>query len=199
MTELTQPVLDGLAELVNIGVGKSAGSLNTLTGHHVTLNVPEIRILQITDLTSEIPHPEQPFMAINQDYRGAFEGTTVLMFPRESAEELFQLFTGEQIQTAENEELWRMTLTEVANIIVNAVMGSITNIIGKKITFDLPQYHEDSLDQILSNILFSDSESVVMVHTVFIVKDKGISGDILILLSTESIGVIAQYINDTMT
>lgn len=198
MTHISQPVLDGLTELVNIGVGRSAGSLNTLTGHHVTLQVPDIKVLPIHELITEIPQPEQPYTAINQDYSGAFEGTAVLMFPLKSAEGLFRLITGEPAKTADNEELWRMTLTEVANIIVNSIMGSITNIIEKKITFHIPEYHEDSLNHILGHMQFRQSESIVVVHAVFQVREKDISGDIVILLTEKAVETIASYITDKM-
>lgn len=197
MNQITQPVLDGMVELVNIGVGRSAGSLNTLTGHHVSLRVPEIKLCNITELKHELPRPDLPFTVINQDYSGAFEGTTMLMFPQESAEGLFLLMTGEE-NKPENEELWQMTMTEVANIIVNAVMGSITNIIGKKIEFHIPEYHEDSLDHILTDSRFSGEESVAVVHTVFEVREKDISGKIVILLTTRSIETIAEFITEQM-
>ena len=96
MNQIYQPVLDGIIELVNIGVGRSAGSLNTLTGHHVTLRVPQITVCDIFELKNELPRLDQPFAVVHQDYSGAFEGTAMLMFPRESAEGLFLLMTGEQ-------------------------------------------------------------------------------------------------------
>lgn len=198
MNSITQPVLDGMMELVNIGVGRSAGSLNTLTGHHVTLRVPEIKLYDIGELKQELPRPDQPFTVINQDYSGAFDGTAMLMFPQESAEGLFLLMTGEERKKPENDELWQMTLTEIANIIVNAVMGSITNILGKKIEFHIPEFHEDSLDHILSDPRFLGEETVAVVHTVFEVREKGISGKIVILLTTQSIEMIAEFITEKM-
>ena len=197
MNHITQPVLDGMMELVNIGVGRSAGSLNTLTGHHVSLRIPEIKLCNMSDLKHELPRPDQPFTVINQDYSGAFDGTAMLMFPQESAEGLFLLMTGEEKKPQENEELWQMTLTEIANIIVNAVMGSITNILGKKIEFHIPEYHEDSLDHILTDSRFL-GEEVAVVHTVFEVREKDISGKIVILLTTRSIETIAEFITEQM-
>ena len=197
MNHITQPVLDGMMELVNIGVGRSAGSLNTLTGHHVSLRVPEIKLCNMSDLKHELPRPDQPFTVINQDYSGAFDGTAMLMFPQESAEGLFLLMTGEEKKPQENEELWQMTLTEIANIIVNAVMGSITNILGKKIEFQIHEYHEDSLDHILTDSRFL-GEEVAVVHTVFEVREKDISGKIVILLTTRSIETIAEFITEQM-
>jgi chemotaxis protein CheC len=198
MNHISQPVLDGMVELVNIGVGRSAGSLNTLTGHHVSLRVPEIKICTVRELKKELPRPDLPFTVINQDYSGAFDGTAMLMFPQESAEGLFLLMTGEEKKTQTNDELWQMTLTEIANIIVNAVMGSITNILGKKIEFHIPEYHEDSLDHILADSRFLTEEQVAVVHTVFEVREKDISGKIAILLTKRSIETIAEFIHEKM-
>jgi len=194
--DISHPVLDGLVEMVNIGIGRSAGSLNTLTGHHVTLHIPSIRISSISELKNETPHFEEPYTAVNQNYHGAFEGTAILVFPRQSAESLFHLMTGESAKTPGNEELWRMTLIEVANIIVNKVMGSLTNIIGKKVEFEIPEYHEDSFNHILSHIRQSENKSVAVVRAVFEVSEKDISGEIVILLTEQSVQVIAQYIAD---
>ena len=198
MNHITQPVLDGMVELVNIGVGRSAGSLNTLTGHHVSLRVPEIKIIRVTELKKELPCPDLPFTVISQDYSGAFDGTAMLMFPQESAEGIFRLMTGEEKKTQTNDELWQMTLTEIANIIVNAVMGSITNILGKKIKFHIPEYHEDSLEHILTDSRFLGEETVAVVHTIFEVREIEISGKIVILLTTRSIETIAEFITEKM-
>ncbi len=195
---ISKEVLDGLAELANIGVGRSAGSLNALTGHHVSLSIPEIRISETDKLIEEIPHPDNPYTAINLDYSGAFKGTATLMFPLESAEELFQLTTGETAKTEENEELWKVTLIEIGNIIINAVMGSITNIIGKKIQFHVPEYHEDSLLQIMEYIQATRSPSVVVVDARFQVMEKNISGNIVILLTDQAVEIISEYINNSM-
>lgn len=198
MTIVPEPVLDGIRELVNIGIGRSAGSLNALTGHHVTLHVPDIYLLPIEDLREQMPHPTASFSVVNQDYSGAFAGTTVLMFPKNSAESLFQLLTGEEERTPENDELWQMTLLEVGNIIVNAVMGSITNTLGKKLEFHLPEYREDSLDHLIDSSRFSNSTSVIVVHEQFSVEDKHIQGEILLILADQSIDVLAASINKKM-
>jgi len=198
MTPVAEPVLDGIKELVNIGIGRSAGSLNSLTGHRVTLNVPDIRISRVDELKEQMQHPDPSFSLVNQDYSGAFVGTTVLMFPQKSAESLFLLLTGEGSHTPENDELWRMTLLEVGNIIVNAVMGSITNILGKKLEFQLPEYREDSLDHLLDHSFFAESKHIIVAHADFSVQDEDIQGEILLLLADQSIDVLAACINEKM-
>jgi chemotaxis protein CheC len=120
------------------------------------------------------------------------------MFPQKSAESLFLLLTGEDGRTEENDELWRMTLLEVGNIIVNAVMGSITNILGKKLQFHLPEYREDSLDHLLDQTQFEDTKSVIVAHAQFSVQDPDIQGEILLLLADKSIDILAACINEKM-
>ncbi|MFH0968802.1 MAG: chemotaxis protein CheC [Methanobacteriota archaeon] len=198
MTTLPEPVLDGIRELVNIGIGRSAGSLNTLTGHHVTLHVPDISFLRIEDLNTQITTPYPLFSVVNQDYSGAFVGTTVLMFPEKSAESLFLLLTGEEERNQENDELWQMTLLEVGNIIVNAVMGSITNILGKNLTFHLPEYREDSLEHLVESSRFAESKYVIVARSTFSVVDKNIQGEILLILADQSIDVLTASINEKM-
>ncbi|HWQ67966.1 MAG TPA: chemotaxis protein CheC [Methanospirillum sp.] len=198
MTPVTEPVLDGIKELVNIGIGRAAGSLNALTGHHVTLHVPDVRISKVEDLSEDISLPNPSFSVVNQDYSGTFVGTTVLMFPEKSAESLFFLLTGENERTQNNDELWQMTLLEVGNIIVNAVMGSITNILGKRIEFHLPEYREDSLDHLIGSPRFADSKYVIAAHAEFSVEEQNIKGEILLILADQSIDILATSINEKM-
>jgi len=198
MTSVTEPVLDGIKELVNIGIGRSAGSLNALTGHHVTLNVPDVSISRIEDLKDDISYPYPSFSVINQDYCGSFVGTTLLIFPQKSAESLFKLLTGEEGRNEENDDLWQMTLLEVGNIIINAVMGSISNTLGNKLNFRLPEYREDSLDHLIDSSSFINSKYVIVTHALFSVEDQNIQGEIFLILADQSIDVLASSINEKM-
>lgn len=198
MKSVTEPVLDGIRELVNIGIGRAAGSLNALTGHHVVLTIPDITVSRIDGLQEQISPPQSSYAAINQDYYGAFIGTTTLIFPHKSAESLFFLLTGEKERNEENDELWRMTLLEVGNIIVNAVMGSITNALEEKLEFHLPEFRENSIQNLLDNAGFADSKNVIVAHARFSVEGKDIQGEILLFLADQSIDVLAACINEKM-
>ncbi|HWQ68036.1 MAG TPA: chemotaxis protein CheC [Methanospirillum sp.] len=198
MTRFEESVLDGLKEIVNIGVGRAAGSLNDLTSAHVTLQVPMVLQTCSEDIFSSILPAEQSFIAINLDYTGAFSGTTALIFPRESADKLVFLLTGESTRTDDNDELWRMALIEVGNIVVNAVMGSITNILGGKLEFLLPGYLEESMEKILHSPMFIKGEDLVVAHAVFHVEKKGIEGKIMIILGGQSIRILGEKIQKKM-
>lgn len=196
MTRVAEPVLDGIRELVNIGIGRSAGSLNTLIGHRVTLQVPTIRIVGIDELRADLQFPDLSFSVINQGYSGAFVGTSILVFPEKSADSIFFLLTGEKERTGDNEELRRITLLEIGNIIVNSVMGSITNILGQKLEFHLPEYNEDTLEHLLTHEYIAGSETVILAHAWLIVEEAGIQGEVILLLADQSIEILASAIHE---
>jgi chemotaxis protein CheC len=198
MSPMSEPILDGIKELVNIGIGRAAGSLNTLTGHHVVLSIPEITFLRIKELETQLLYQDSSYSAINQDYSGAFLGTTILIFPQKSADCLFLHLTGEERKNQENDELWRTTLLEVGNIIVNAIMGSIANILEEKLEYQLPQYRENSLEDLLNNTRFADSKCIIVAHAKFSVDEQDIQGKILLLLADQSIDVLTASINEKM-
>ena len=198
MTQVPAPVLDGILELVNIGIGRSAGSLHTLIGRHVTLHVPDVSIMRAQELKEQFSQSFPAFFMVSQEYSGAFAGTMVLMFPKESAQSLFQLLTGESELTPCNAELWKITLLEVGNILVNGVMGSITNVLEKKITFHLPVYQEGTLKPLRDFSWIADSEYVVVAHAMFSVEEENIQGEIYVLLADQAIEVLATSINEKM-
>ncbi len=194
MIPISSEIIDGIKELINIGIGCAAGMLNELTKSHVTLHVPEIRLITAGELDS-LPGCQTTFSLISMDYTGPISGTTALMFPRESALQLVMLLAGEEAQAPEMDSIRSETLLEVGNIIINAVMGSISNNIGERLRYQLPGYVEDSLTHLVQSDRWSDDDLVILAHTRFLVQEKNISGDILIILEMGSIDRISRTIN----
>ncbi len=198
MKEVSEPVLDGIRELVTMGIGRSAGSLNTLTGFHVTISVPHVSLLKKDEIQDFIPHTDIPYCLVNLRYSGSFEGTAALMFSQASAASLFLLLTGETDRSEETEDLWELTIIEVGNIIINAVMGSISNNLGTTLHFCTPEYHEDSLDHLLPDSVYGESESIIVADAQFCVKAKDIFGEVVLFLADDSIDVLAASIREKM-
>jgi chemotaxis protein CheC len=79
---VTGELVDAIRELINIGVGRAAGLLNDMTGTHIRLVVPEVRVLRYTDL----PHEDRlvdgsRLSAVTLMFRGPFSGMSMLVFP----------------------------------------------------------------------------------------------------------------------
>lgn len=174
-----------LRELINIGIGKASATLNQLLACHVHLDVPNVIIMAISEYLSDKVKNQEIYSAVEMKFNGAFRGSTNLMFSQESAAQLVSALTGEEVSTHEMDEIKSGTLSEVGNILLNGVMGSISNIIHDHFDFSVVEYIEGNLVDLV-NKSFSETDILVVAETSFEVPPLNIQGQINILMSLKS-------------
>lgn len=178
----TEKQLDALKELINIGVGKAASMLNELINAHIVLQVPLLKIFSLYDLDKEFGDMvNQPLSAVHLKFKGSFSGTSSLVFPPESAIKLLELLTGSEEIGEDFDNLKTGTLMEVGNILLNGVMGSLSNILGKSIEYTIPAYIEGDIHNLLDSSNINGDMTVLLVRTRFHVETHDIMGDIILL------------------
>lgn len=187
MIELSSDQLDALKEIVNIGVGQAAASLNEMLESHIALEVPEIIILD----------PEKPdwdmaglcdeeLACVRLDFKGLFNGRSALVFPAESAAKLVSTLTGEEAGSGGLDGLMAGTLNEVGNIVMNGVIGSIANILDKPLSFSLPNYLEGKLAALMARNTQEAKVAIMLVRTNFKIEKHMISGYIILIFELDS-------------
>ncbi len=178
---LTDLQHDALCELVNIGVGRAASILNQMLEHPIHLQVPDVEVLPVGDITLTMGTlAEIPLASVQLGFKGAFSGLALLLFPTNSASNLVALLTGEEPGSPDLDSLRSATLTEVGNILVNGVMGAIANAINHPISYTIPQFTEDYLENILTREKASSNAFAIVAKTHFTVEKLLIEGDIII-------------------
>ncbi|GAB6059827.1 chemotaxis protein CheX [Desulfonatronum parangueonense] len=198
MNDLSPLQLDVLQELINIGVGHAASTLNQMSGRHVHLHTPEVRSSTVEELLSEpILDLKRQVMAIKLDFGGRFSGMATLMFPPESANKLISIILGEE-PVSEDMDMMRMgVLQEVGNIVLNGVMGSIGNLLSEHIEYLPPDYYQTSIN----DLLLSDSERnymLLLARTNFYLDERLIQGDILVLFKLQAFDHLLDAVDALM-
>jgi chemotaxis protein CheC len=191
-----QEKIDVLQELINIGIGKAAGMLNEMLDTHIILRVPVIRILSQQDLERELGEiSRNTLSAVRMGFKGSFSGNALLLFPPDSANNLVSVLTGEESIEDDMDSIRMGTLTEIGNILINCVMGSISNVIGKQLSYSLPSYFEDSLLNMLQQ---SDDDarnaSIILARTHFIIEKHSINGDIILFFEVGSFDALIESV-----
>lgn len=190
--------IDAIRELINIGVGRAAGLLNDMTGTHIQLMVPEVRILRYNELISQKGLlGYEKLSAVTLEFSGGFSGISMLVFPPDSAAILITALTGEKIETPELDALRIETLNEVGNIVNNAVMGSITNILDERLTYSMPTYAEGNIQQILGGDISKGFEWVILARSQFILSDLKVVGNILMIFKIGSLDALLLRIRES--
>ncbi len=191
--------IDVLKELVNIGVGRAAASLNELVHHHVSLDVPFVKVLTPIQYKQEMEYLGDKKMAtVKIGFRGPFSGTAALVVSLASASKLVSVLTGgasssESRLNAVGEE----TLREVGNIVINGIMGSLGNMLKQHLTYTLPSYIvENTAREILLSEKIGNDTVFLLIRTRFKVRELEIEGNIIILFTVGAFDILLSAIDE---
>lgn len=183
--DTTKPIssaqLDVLQELVNIGVGRAAGVLNQMTRAHVLLDAPDACVMTPTQVPNHtLLGANDRIASVRLPFEGSFSGTAALVFPPDSAMNLVAIIAGSDPLTMDMDSLRIGALQEVGNIVLNGVMGSISNAIADHLDYLPPDYFEDTLQNLFQE--YEDAKSLtIYIRIRFAVEGHLIQGDIIIL------------------
>lgn len=185
---LTVDQLDTLQELVNIGVGRAASVLNEMIECHIRLQVPFIRVFSPGQMKQELENRLGVSLvsAVRLGFTGSFSGLAQLVFPTDSASKLVALLTNEEVGTPDLDAVKIGTLTEVGNIVINGVMGSMSNLLRQHLNYSLPMYLEDTVEHLLSSKQLEPNTTILLAQARFTIEQLQIAGDIILIFKVGS-------------
>lgn len=151
--KLRQDQSDALQKLFKTGVNRASDMLSYISEVPVSWELQPIEILtpqQLKLQLQEILGAEQ-IVAMELVFSGEFQGDAQLVFPRDSAALLVNTIANEERRMLDQDALRKETLIEVGNIFFNGIMGAISTVVERGITYMLPSYREGTVKQLLSS------------------------------------------------
>lgn len=191
--ELSASQKDALTELINIGYARAAGALSELTGNRIELDVPNVAMYRIEELTSLLCDVMAGDVAsVNQLFTGPVSGNALLLLDQGAASMLNQLLTEGATVAAITQQLdaaGREVITEVGNIVLNACLGVFGNLLRVQVTFAVPRLQIEPVDSVLGSINGSenDVQYALVAQTQFHLKASNVSGYLIIILGVASL------------
>ena len=192
--ELTASQNDALTELINIGYARAAAALSDLTGHRITLEVPEVAVHLIPEITEKLQRVITGEVAsVNQVFSGPISGNAVLLLDREAAVLLNRLLTDRPEMTGFDGAA-REVITEVGNIVLNACLGAFGNLLKVQVSFTVPSLQIESVQKVLSSITIGEKELeyALVIHTRFHLRVNDVSGYLVIILGVTSLETLLR-------
>ena len=187
--ELTASQQDALTELINIGYARAAAALSDLTGHRISLEVPEVAIHVIPHIKLKLQRVIQGEVAsVNQVFSGPITGNAILLLDRKAALLLNSLLT-DRTETSELDGAAREVITEVGNILLNACLGAFGNLLKVQVTFTVPYLQVEDVQKVLRSITVEgdELEYALIIHTQFHMRASNVSGYMVIILGVTSL------------
>ncbi|MBF0179565.1 MAG: chemotaxis protein CheC [Magnetococcales bacterium] len=198
LSELEQ---DALLEVLNLGMGQAADSLSRMVGDEVLLSVPTLYFLPRDEafrLIEEDPHAD--VAAVRQLFSGPFQGSALLIYPHDRSLELVRSLLHAQITPEECRTLEQESLMEVGNIILNACLGTLANLMEIELLCDLPQYLQGRCDLLLTEKLeMSDMTHLLVLYVHFGLASNTVRGDVVLLFDATAIAEIKRELAVVLT
>jgi chemotaxis protein CheC len=192
--ELTITQHDALTELINIGYARAAAVLSDLTGHRISLEVPEVAVHLIAEIRERLLSVIIGEVAsVNQIFSGPISGNAILLLDREAALLLNSLLT-DRSNSTELDGAAREVITEVGNIVLNACLGAFGNLLKVQVTFTVPNLQVESVEKVLRSITVGgdELEYALIIHTRFHMRSSDVSGYLVIILGVTSLETLME-------
>jgi len=193
--ELSDQQKDALSEVINIAFARTAASLSELTGYRVLLDVPNVAIFPIDQLSAALAEFLPAEVAtVHQVFTGPVTGDALLLLNYEGAITLADLLTDERLKSDRLNTSSREVLTEVGNILLNACLGMFGNLLRVHVSFSVPRLHLETLDALLRSLVIGSEglRYALVVYTAFRMRDSSVKGYLVIALSVASLDRLIQ-------
>ena len=142
--KLSQFQEDAIGEAVNIGIGRAASCLSEMVGATVFLKVPSVKFCAFADARKLVSVAGGgPITSITQEFDGDIAGSAAIVLTEKDAVTLAQLLHGDAPTATSLDILQQGILEEVGNIILNGVLGSLSNLMKAKLSYGVLKFQAD--------------------------------------------------------
>lgn len=182
MTVLAKRHLDALSEFMNVGAGHAAKALDEMLGVSAQLQVPKVDYWRPAACQSALKRAVgERLDQVTLGFAGPVVGHAAILIEPVLTAPLVELGLGAPPQECDRGDVVAM-LEEMGNIILNATMGSLSNVVGVDLLYRVPQYARE-LDQ---NPMFTGERPKVYGRTRLHINgpDGRLPGSLIVLIGT---------------
>ncbi|MDP8218081.1 MAG: chemotaxis protein CheX [Candidatus Theseobacter exili] len=196
MIKVSVEQFDALKELINIGMGKAGNILNEMLKTPITLDVILMKIFPYSELSTEVVNINKPVISVHTRFSGAMEGMAILSFPEESISKLIKVLTEGKKQNIKNLDTVSVeALTEIGNVVLNGVVGSISNILKLSVQYTIPVYLKTTLPDIIEKKKVKPDLYIILAKSLFKIEKYLVQGEIILFFTTESFDELLRAVD----
>ncbi len=194
---LTEIQLDLLKEAFNIGVGQAACALSELVGgEEIVLTVPLVELKSVLKLEEEIlATAGDRVCGVSENFSGPFSGRALMLYSHGESLELVRLMLRETIPLEHLSEMEGEAMCEVGNIVLNACISALANLIAVEIQTEVPMLHMGTPSEVLACTLRPDERQVLHLRMSFVFYKHQLSGHIGFMLELPAVHRLAEELD----
>ena len=150
LESMSSTYFDVLKEIGNIGAGNATTALAQMLGCKVDMAVPQVRLLEFSEVGTIMGGEEQIMAGIYLMVEGDITGSILFLLNKESARKLVSKLMGMEVTGDEPSEMEQSALKEIGNIITASYLNSLSMLTQLVIYPSVPALSIDMAGAILS-------------------------------------------------
>ena len=189
MRNLTDLQRDAISELMNIGMGRAANALSQMAHDEVRLSVPFVDVLSIHDVIQRLQAQALDAIAVvKQQFAGVFWGEALLLFPEAQSLELVRILLQDMVPLERMADMEQEAFMEIGNIILNACLGSLANLLSSEISSSLPTLMQGTCTEIFTMLQnkYLDDDYVLFLKIDFALPTRALNGYVAFVIDGAS-------------
>ncbi len=184
--------LDVLKEMGNIGAGNAATALSNMIEKNVDIEVPKVRIVDLSELYKILESPEEITAATVVAVNGEAPGKMLMLFGSKSAKELISFLIGQEPEDLTKlNEMQSSVLMEIGNIMCSSYIIALSNLTSLFLESGVPILAVDMIGAIISEtsiLTAEDYDDVIMIENLLKIRDEGnVNGFMMMFPESESL------------
>ena len=196
--ELNEIQADLLKEAFNLGVGRAARALSEIAGgEEIRLSVPQVQIKTVESLANQIRKLSGDQIAgVSEEFRGPFDGRAMMLYSQKESLELVKIMLGGAIPVEELSEMEGEALCEVGNIVLNACISTLANLLETEIETEVPNLLIGTCSEVLSSSLGQGDNRVLYLRMTFSIDRLDLFGHISFFLNVASTNKLKECLQN---
>jgi chemotaxis protein CheC len=204
--DLNQDRKDVLAELINVGLGHACGKMGEMLGMVVQMEVPTVDLLPLGKVRARLVELDPgEILAVSMDITLGMDGRATMLFPPVSAATFVAVLSGDDPTTMSEEELLHQyaedpdgALTEIGNIVINGVVGSVANGLHERVGFSVPDTTKETMAMLLERYSGDKEQRILFTIAGFSINEINITGNVSMLFHVDSVLPLMEALDRAM-
>lgn len=195
MNSLTEIERDSLCELFNISLGAAAKLMGEMISDEILLTVPSLKLIS-TEEAKKIEYlANQDVCTIEQKFVGEIgDGSAFLLFHKSASLEIVKMMMKDYVALNEVSQFEKDALSEIGNIILNAILSNLAKLSDYKIETHVPEFFAGKYEDLLFGRNPKKDNSILLVFIDYKLKGKDIKGYIFFILNFDSIKNLSRVL-----
>lgn len=194
--ELGERQMDVFREIGSIGNGNAVTALSGLLSEKISMDMPEVDILEFNQAQKKIGNAEEVVGAVLLETSGELSGIMMLILKERFIKQLIsKVLSGKVEDLLAMGDMEQSLLVEVGNIMLSSYINAISSLTNIQINLSVPQMAVNMLGGILSlpmAMMGIDSDKLMMISGRFFMNGEEMDNDILLLPEIKSLNTLLK-------